>query len=79
MTRDASGWSPEYATAPNAKTCIGCGRCFKICWREVMDLHGMDDAGESSALCAGEGDDFDGAFNQPTRPMPNFRFDARQC
>lgn len=79
VTRDGSGWIPEYATAINATTCVGCGRCFKICWRGVMHLHGIDHAGEILGLCAGKGDDLDGELNQPTRPRPNWRFEAGQC
>jgi Nif-specific ferredoxin III len=31
-------WTPSYVTNLNARTCIGCGRCFKVCPRDVFDL-----------------------------------------
>ncbi|HMU67313.1 MAG TPA: ferredoxin III, nif-specific, partial [Cellvibrionaceae bacterium] len=31
-------WIPEYVTELNAKTCIGCGRCYKVCPRDVFEL-----------------------------------------
>ncbi|MER9209517.1 ferredoxin III, nif-specific [Mesorhizobium sp. M0771] len=62
-TRDGSGWMPEYLTAIDGRTCIGCGRCFKVCSREVMQLYGVDDAGEILGACDGE-DDFDGELNR---------------
>ncbi|AZO34197.1 MAG: ferredoxin III, nif-specific [Mesorhizobium sp.] len=64
VTRDGSPWTPHYLTAIDRATCIGCGRCFKVCSREVMHLHGVDDAGEILGICAGEDDDFDGELNR---------------
>lgn len=45
-TRDGSIWMPSYLTSIDSNTCIGCCRCFKVCSRDVMHLHGVDDAGE---------------------------------
>ncbi|MDR3536325.1 MAG: ferredoxin III, nif-specific [Acetobacteraceae bacterium] len=45
-TRDGREWQPQYLLAIDAKTCIGCGRCFKVCGRGVMTLRGIDDDGE---------------------------------
>ncbi|RRH94542.1 ferredoxin III, nif-specific [Mesorhizobium tamadayense] len=64
ITRDGSIWVPEYLTAIDGKTCIGCGRCFKVCSRDVMHLHGVDDAGEILGICDGQDDDFDGELNR---------------
>jgi len=64
-TRDGSRWMPEYLTAINAETCIGCGRCFKVCSRDVMHLYGVDDEGEILGQCVeGEDEDFDGELNR---------------
>ncbi|SMF28535.1 ferredoxin III, nif-specific [Alteromonadaceae bacterium Bs31] len=37
-TRGGSDWTPEFVTALNAATCIGCGRCYKVCPRDVFEL-----------------------------------------
>ncbi|AYG64086.1 ferredoxin III, nif-specific [Rhizobium jaguaris] len=64
VTRDGSSWVPEYLTAIDGKTCIGCGRCFKVCSREVMKLYGVDESGEILGVCDDEDDDFDGELNR---------------
>ncbi len=37
-TRGGAEWTPEFVTAVNAQTCIGCGRCYKVCPRDVFAL-----------------------------------------
>jgi Nif-specific ferredoxin III len=37
-TRGGSAWVPQFITDLNARTCIGCGRCYKVCPRDVFDL-----------------------------------------
>lgn len=37
-TRGGSEWTPEFATFLDPKKCIGCGRCYKVCPRNVLDL-----------------------------------------
>ncbi len=66
LTRDGSNWMPEYLTEIDGTTCIGCGRCFKVCSREVMHLYGVDDAGEILGICddEDEDEDFDGELNR---------------
>ena len=46
QTRDGRAWEPDYLVAIDPKTCIGCGRCFKACGRNVMILKGMTEDGE---------------------------------
>lgn len=36
-------WTPNYVTDLNQRTCIGCGRCFKVCPRDVFDLIEKDE------------------------------------
>lgn len=43
--RDGKPWEPEYLVSINSETCIGCGRCFKVCGRDVMHLKGLDEDG----------------------------------
>lgn len=38
ITRGGMTWTPSFVTALNQATCIGCGRCFKVCPRDVFDL-----------------------------------------
>jgi Nif-specific ferredoxin III len=45
-TRDGTPWEPVYLTAIDATKCIGCGRCFKVCSREVMHLYGLNEDDE---------------------------------
>lgn len=37
-TRGGAEWTPEFVTELNANTCIGCGRCYKVCPRDVFEL-----------------------------------------
>lgn len=37
-TRGGEEWVPEFVTELNATTCIGCGRCYKVCPRDVFEL-----------------------------------------
>jgi Nif-specific ferredoxin III len=39
-------WTPSYVSDINQKTCIGCGRCFKVCPRDVFDLVEKEDIEE---------------------------------
>ncbi|MGO6698307.1 ferredoxin III, nif-specific [Rhizobium ruizarguesonis] len=53
-SRDGSRWLPEYLSQIDV-SCIGCGRCFKVCSREVMHLCGITGSGE----IVGAGEDAD--------------------
>jgi Nif-specific ferredoxin III len=46
VTFDGTVWTPSYVTDINQKTCIGCGRCFKVCPRDVFDLVEKEDIEE---------------------------------
>lgn len=37
-TRGGEAWTPEFLVALNHDTCIGCGRCYKVCPRDVFEL-----------------------------------------
>lgn len=45
-TRDGRNWKPDYLIFIDPKKCIGCGRCYKVCGRQVMILKGINEAGE---------------------------------
>jgi len=42
-TRDGRKWMPAYLEAIDQKTCIGCGRCFKVCGQAVLALMGVNE------------------------------------
>jgi Nif-specific ferredoxin III len=47
-TLSGTEWTPQFAVAIDPKKCIGCGRCYKVCPRNVLDLveRGEDDINE---------------------------------
>ncbi|MGZ8217790.1 ferredoxin III, nif-specific [Methylomagnum sp.] len=38
LTAGGTSWTPAFVTNINQARCIGCGRCFKVCPRDVFDL-----------------------------------------
>ena len=53
LTLNGTAWTPEFVTALDPKKCIGCGRCYKVCPRDVLDLI---DRGEDMEM---EDEDYD--------------------
>ena len=43
ITRGGTAYTPEFITTLDQSKCIGCGRCFKTCPRDVFDLVDRDD------------------------------------
>lgn len=39
-------WTPQFVQTLNADRCIGCGRCYRVCGREVFELIGLTEDGE---------------------------------
>lgn len=37
-TRGGAEWTPAFVQTLNQNNCIGCGRCFKVCPRDVFEL-----------------------------------------
>ncbi|MDY6942202.1 MAG: ferredoxin III, nif-specific [Pseudomonadota bacterium] len=52
VTRGGTAWTPAFVTALNQSTCIGCGRCYKVCPRDVFALVEREEIDD-------EDDDFD--------------------
>lgn len=72
LTRDGSAWTPNYLVSIDAGTCIGCGRCFKVCGRDVMHLYGVDEDGEIlGKVTEDDDDDFDGELNRKIMVVDN--------
>ncbi len=53
ITRGGTEYTPEFIMTLDQTKCIGCGRCFKTCPRDVFDLVDRDD------LDLGDDDDWD--------------------
>ncbi|MDD2776523.1 MAG: ferredoxin III, nif-specific [Gallionella sp.] len=47
ITRGGTPYTPTFVTALNQATCIGCGRCFKVCPRSVFELLERDEDDEN--------------------------------
>lgn len=54
ITKGGIAWVPQFVQRVDAERCIGCGRCFKVCGRDVMRLMAAD---EDGALLEMDGDD----------------------
>ena len=59
-TRDGTPWEPSYIIAVDGNKCIGCGRCFKVCSRDVMHLMGVNE--DDELVACGPDDDEDEEF-----------------
>ena len=38
VTRGGASWTPAFVYDLNQQNCIGCGRCYKVCPRDVFEL-----------------------------------------
>jgi Nif-specific ferredoxin III len=57
-------WTPRFAQSIDESRCIGCGRCFKVCGRDVLQLVGVDEDGERIAVAADPDDDGDEEYEK---------------
>jgi len=60
ITRGGTAYTPEFIMTLDQTKCIGCGRCFKTCPRDVFDLvdrEGMDLTTDDDEY--GDDDDWD--------------------
>lgn len=56
-TRDGREWTPDFLVSIDPEVCIGCGRCFKVCGRDVMTLKGVNEDGDVIDLDDDDDDD----------------------
>lgn len=56
VTRGGTQWIPDFIISLNQANCIGCGRCFKACPRDVFELVERE---ESMALSDDDDDAYD--------------------
>lgn len=54
---DGRSWTPKFVSNIDQEKCIGCGRCFRVCGREVLQLIGIGEGGEIIELELGDDDD----------------------
>ena len=60
LTRGGSAWVPQFVLELDGGKCIGCGRCYKVCSRDVMHLYGVDEDGAVlGQVTEDDDDDFD--------------------
>jgi Nif-specific ferredoxin III len=52
-------WTPQFAENIEEEKCIGCGRCFKVCGRDVLQLVGINEDGDRITVATGDDDDDD--------------------
>ncbi len=45
-TQGGTEWEPQFIQAIDKQNCIGCGRCYKVCSRNVFDLVENEDIDE---------------------------------
>lgn len=69
---DGRSWTPRFVQAINQEKCIGCGRCFRVCGREVLQLVGVSEDGERIPLSIGaDDDDDDGEYEKKVMTVAN--------
>ncbi len=57
-------WTPHFVGELNQDKCIGCGRCFKVCSRDVLQLVGINEAGDTVLIAVGADDDDDEEYEK---------------
>lgn len=50
-------WTPQFVTSIDQEKCIGCGRCFKVCARNVLALTGLTEDGQYVGVGGDDDDD----------------------
>lgn len=52
-------WTPQFVDYIDQEKCIGCGRCYKVCGREVLEMVGVNEDGELVKMNADEDEEYD--------------------
>ncbi len=69
---DGRTWTPKFVGEINQEKCIGCGRCFRVCGRDVLQLKGVNEEGEYVEIAMGEDeDDDDGEYEKKVMTIVN--------
>ncbi|MBI5752994.1 MAG: ferredoxin III, nif-specific [Hydrogenophilales bacterium] len=67
---DGRTWVPKFVQEINQEKCIGCGRCFRVCGREVLQLAGVTEEGEMVPMQLGDDDD-EGEYEKKVMTIAN--------
>lgn len=74
ITRGGVEWTPAFVTDLNQGNCIGCGRCYKVCPRDVFELVDREDLD----LDDDDFDDDDEGFSDDTSMVMSLK-DMMDC
>lgn len=67
-------WTPKFVDDIDQEKCIGCGRCYKVCGREVLEMVGVNEDGEIVKLsnpALDEDDDDEGEYDKKVMSIAN--------
>ncbi len=64
-------WTPKFAENIAEEKCIGCGRCFRVCGRDVLQLVGITEDGDRISMSLGEDDDDDDEYEKKIMTIAN--------
>lgn len=64
-------WLPSFVSDLNQRKCIGCGRCYKVCPRDVFNLVDKDDVLEAEDFDDDYGDFEDDDDNSMVMSIAN--------
>ncbi|MHB1215288.1 MAG: ferredoxin III, nif-specific [Thiobacillus sp.] len=67
---DGRSWTPKFVHAINEEKCIGCGRCFRVCGRDVLQLKGVNEDGEYVEVALDDDDD-EGEYEKKVMTIAN--------
>jgi len=68
---DGRSWTPKFVQKIAEEKCIGCGRCFRVCGREVLQMVGLTEDGERVAVVGAAEDDDDGEYERKIMTTAN--------
>ncbi len=68
---DGRSWIPRFVRNIDQEKCIGCGRCFRVCGRELQHLAGINDEGELIPFNGLDAEDDDAEYEKKIMTIAN--------